>query len=278
MPVRPLYIRKFATGAVALVMSVQAINAKASVAHICPELDRSTQMLSVRIGTGCKTGMARFKEHDLQLAVDQNLAQILVSGDISYHPIESRIVTADCAGAQTFTLTAKGIEPRHYTLSHNGQWLGTVDFVDGESSPDCLHTARGKPANSSAWARKQQFREWSVDPEGAWNGWRGSSVLSLLEPILGEYPESMEGRPQVKLRMEKMQWDRRWPNTDTTAHKSFLGVWITRKGLLDDSVSGDRYFVEVRHSSQGWRVANLWSQHMCARGTDAGQWTNVPCP
>jgi hypothetical protein len=259
-------------------LSVQAGTAQSAVRYICPEFDRGTQELSVRVSTGCVTGMARFKEHDLALKVDQERAHIQLSGDIRFHPIGSRGVTADCAGAQSFTLSAKDIEPRRYTLSYAGDQLGQVDLFGEAESPICFGTRGSKRRRKPRFVNPDSFSDWAFDHEGGWRDWRGASIAALLEPLLGSAPESLEGQPEIEIRMDKRLWQPALRKPDGRRPRPFIAVTMTRHGLGDDAVSGDRYFVAVVRGEAGWRVEKLWRQHMCARGQHAGQWTGQACP
>lgn len=256
-------------------LSVQAGAAQAAVAQICPEFDQGKQELSVRVSTGCMTGMARFKEHDLALKVDQERAHIELSGDIAFHPIDSPAVTADCAGAQSFTLSATDIEPRRYTLSYAGEPLGHVDLLDGAEPPTCIGTKRSKFRLRLPITDSDSLADWAFDPQG---DWRGASITQLLEPVLGSAPESLEGRPEIEIRMEKRLWQSGHLKSGGSRRAPFMAVSIIRHGLGDDSVLGDRYFVAVIKRPDGWRVDRLWRQQMCARGQFAGQWTAAACP
>lgn len=259
-------------------LSVQAGAAQAAVKQVCPQFDRSAQVLSVRVDTSCVTGMARFKEHDLALEVDQERAHIALSGDITYHPITSPGVTADCAGAQSFTLSASEIQPRRYTLSYAGEPLGTIDLLEGVEPPTCFGTKGSRRRLEPQLVNPDSFSDWAFDPKDNWRDWRGASITALLEPLLGSTPESLEGRPEIAIRMEKRRWQRELRKPGGSRPRPFMAVSITRHGLGDDSVSGDRYFVAVVKNEDGWRVEKLWRQQMCARGQNAGQWTSAPCP
>lgn len=259
-------------------LSVQAGAAQSAVRHICPEFDQGKQELSVRVSTGCMTGMAHFKEHDLVLEVDQERAHIALTGDIRFHPITSRGVTADCGGTQDFTLSARDIQPRRYTLSYAGEPLGTVDLLEGAEPPTCLGTKGSKRRLEPQFVNPDSFSDWAFDPQGGWRDWRGASITALLEPLLGDAPESLEGRPEIEIRMEKRLWQPALRKPGGSRPRPFMAVTITRHGLGDDSVSGDRAFVAVVKSDDDWRVERLWRQQMCARGQHAGQWTGEACP
>ena len=264
--------------ALATLLGAQAQAAQSAVRHICPEYDRAAQELAVRVSTGCITGMARFKEHDLVLEVDQERAHIAVSGNIRFHPITSRGVTADCRGAQDFTLSAGDVQPRRYTLSYAGEPLGTLDLLEGAEPPVCLGTKGSKRRLEPRFVNPDSFSDWAFDPQGGWRNWRGASITALLEPLLSMAPESIEGRPEIAITMEKQLLQTVRSRPDGGGRQPFIAVSITRHGLGDDAVSGDRYFIAVVESEDGWRVERLWHQQMCARGQYAGQWTSAACP
>lgn len=184
-------------------LSLQAAEAQARISHICPTHDRSSQKLSVRIGSGCMTGMERFKSHDLSIEVDQEHAHAIVTGDIQFHKITSPFVTADCAGAQSFTLAEVGVEPRRYTLSYNSDYLGVYDLLEQAENPACFGTNRNKLRSQSRVMSASRFAEWSDVPEEQWASWRGANVTAMLERLLGATPESLEGRPDITIQMEK---------------------------------------------------------------------------
>ncbi|GMN04563.1 hypothetical protein [Erythrobacter sp. MTPC3] len=177
-------------------------------------------------------------------------------------------------------MAAEGIEARRYTLSYAGDHAGTVEFLEDAKPQKCFGTVRSKVRVQTQTIHAADFAGWRFDPEAPWNGWRGHSVAALLEPLIGGAPESLDGRPTIDIRMEKRSWGPSVADisTRTSRRTPFIAVWITRHGLADDSVTGDRYFVAATQGNGGWKVDKLWSQQMCARGENAGQWTAAPCP
>ncbi|TXD96638.1 hypothetical protein ES754_10780 [Psychrobacter frigidicola] len=59
-------------------------------------------------------------------------------------------------------------------------------------------------------------------------------------------------------------------------------VVITRSGLMDDSVSAERYRIsfklEGKPSDLNWHWVQYGVQYQCARGSKAGKWTKNICP
>ena len=59
-------------------------------------------------------------------------------------------------------------------------------------------------------------------------------------------------------------------------------VVITRSGLMDDSVSAERYRIsfklEGKQSDLNWRWVQYGVQYQCARGSKTGKWTKNLCP
>ena len=265
--------------AAAVALFAQPVSAQTNVSFICPILDQNSGELSVMVDTGCLTGMARYMGNDLQLLVDQQYATINVSGSISYHPINSLIVTHDCGGATQISLSAPRIEARRYSVNYNGKWLGVADLLQDSMPDSCMYAARRGGVSDYVQVNRRSFDNWSDDPILGWREWRGSDAFLLLSPLLSDHPETEEGRPEVNVRVEKRVWNLRWQGLDKPwKSEPFVAVWITRHGLLDDSISGDRYFAELRHDGDGWRIEELFGQNMCARGEAAGQWTAEPCP
>lgn len=259
-------------------LAMQAGTAQARVGYICPEYDRATQTLSVKVATGCITGMARLKGQDLQLIVDQDRALISVTGEINFHKIERQVVSADCNGRESFTLDGGVIEPRRYNVVYRNETLGALDLLGEAEATDCLKPSRASRGSSKDMVNPGTFNEWAFDEQGAWQEWRGGSVTALLKPILGNHVEAMEGKPGLTVSMKQARWYHWAFPKLPVGQKDFLGVEIERTGIADDAVSADRYFVAVVQSEDGWRVDKLWRQQMCARGKFAGQWTEQNCP
>jgi len=265
-------------GVAALAMTAQTAAARSSVAHICPKLNTQTGELTVKVGSGCITSMAGFNKHDLELVVDQERAQILVTGSIDFHAPGSQIVTADCMGARSFELTASGVEARRYSVSFNGEYLGLRDMIEDPAPNECMSTARRVRHHGIQHINRQSFKDWSDNQVSGWQDWRGDDVFALLSPLLAGHPETDEGRPMVDIKIEQRFWNNAWAvRGKPWKSEPFVAVWITRHGFLDDSVSGDRHFAELRMGEGGWRIDELFSQSMCARGENAGQWTGELC-
>ena len=59
-------------------------------------------------------------------------------------------------------------------------------------------------------------------------------------------------------------------------------VVITRSGLMDDSVSAERYRISFKLEGQpsdlSWNWVQYGVQYQCARGSRAGKWTKGLCP
>ncbi len=59
-------------------------------------------------------------------------------------------------------------------------------------------------------------------------------------------------------------------------------VVITRSGLMDDSVSAERYRISFKRENQqanaGWELVQYGVQYQCARGDKVGKWTKMLCP
>ncbi|MEL7445598.1 MAG: hypothetical protein AAGK02_07270 [Pseudomonadota bacterium] len=266
-------------GAATIALASQAQAVHARVTYICPQLDTANSELQVRVSSGCMSTSTSYAGNDLELEVDQNYAQIRVTGDLQFNS-GGRIQTADCMGRKDITLTAEGIEQRRYSVSYNGEWLDTLDLIENPKPDKCLNAGARGIQSGYDLAFKSAYKDWNNDPVSGWREWRGTGVLNLLAPVLDGHPEGEEGRPTAMIEMKQMQWRREASLRDPSHDPSpFIAVTITQHGYLDDSVSGGRYFAEVRMDEAGeWKLSGLWGQWMCARGVKAGQWSGEPCP
>jgi hypothetical protein len=269
--------RKLMIGAAAIAMACMAQNAHARVAYICPTLDQTTGELEVQVKSGCISSSLSLIEQNLALEVDQNYAMINVTGDMTFGG-GGRIVTSDCMGGQTITLSAQEIEARDYVLLFNGQRIDNVDFTDPSFEAECL-SAGGPTRADNGTINRSVIKGYNDNPIEGWRDWRGSSVFDLLSPVLDGHPETMEGRATTTIKMSKESWRREYSTRPQTYDRSpFIAVRITQGGYLDDSVSGGRIFAEVRMDENGqWKLDGLWGQYKCARGSKAGQWTGGRC-
>ena len=134
--------KHFLIGALALGLASQA---QARVTYICPELQGSD--LKVRVASGCVSTSMKYQGNDLALEVDQSMAAIYITGDIEYGG-GGRIVTADCMGAKSFTLSAQGIDIRKYAVFYEGQEIGEADFLENVKPDQCLGTKMAKSVQS----------------------------------------------------------------------------------------------------------------------------------
>lgn len=59
-------------------------------------------------------------------------------------------------------------------------------------------------------------------------------------------------------------------------------VIVTRSGLMDDSVSDERYRVSFKRADKranaGWQLVQYGVQYQCTRGDKPGTWTKTLCP
>ena len=125
--------------------------------------------------------------------------------------------------------------------------LGAVTFMsDGLLAKANIDTVSYKPVN---------FSEWPVQSS--------SSALTLLEPIVGDFPTRLEGRPGLKI--------------DLTKRDGVIIGIVERTGYLDDSVEGSRVRAEITRRGEAWTLSSVGSAHRCYRAFTFG-WTTKPCP
>lgn len=267
----------FAIAAASLAIIGQAQAAHARVAYICPKLTGSD--LQVEMKSGCVSTSSTLTRNDLAIKVDQQHAMIVLSGNLTY---ESRSIraTADCMGSHTIPLSAQGIETRRYSVLFNDELVGIADFLSDPAPKECLIASGGGSLKEESLVNLASYSDWNDNPFDGWENWRSSSVIDLLGPALSGFPEEMEGRTSSEISIEKQHWTRRSFTTNrTTSNEPFIGVSITQHGYLDDSVSGGRFFAAARQDEDGeWKLERFWTQNMCARGPNAGQWTADSCP
>ena len=55
-------------------------------------------------------------------------------------------------------------------------------------------------------------------------------------------------------------------------------VHLTQTGLLDDSVAGRRYYIELTSQGENWQWAWVGRQQKCRRGERRGEWIAQLCP
>jgi len=265
-----------AVAGLALATQAQAQTARTLVGFICPNLNATAGRLEVRVSNVCLPAGSQIEAQDLSLEVDQQHALIKVTGGFEASP-GSRVGNTYCPATQYISLDADGIEARRYTVLYEGEYLGVANFLRGEDPPECLDASNLLARRSGPSILRLSFADWDANPVAGWRDWRGTDPWTLLSPILSTHPESLEGGPRASVEMERLRW-RGVSGMNRGGPPWFIGVWITRHGFADDSVSGDRYFAGIVPDEAGWRVERLWRQHMCARGDQAGQWTTTGCP
>lgn len=260
-----------------------ASQAHARVGQVCLELPAGAGTVNAKIASGCLPTHPRYTG-SFNVAVEAETATIRVDGGFEQVG-ESRIGTADCMGSQVIEESAKAAGPRRYSVLVNGRYVGALDASDTMfgmravqrcfASPSQVQLAR--PERMTTYL-KSQFSDWIDEGPG-----KGSPIFSaatlggLASQLLGNHPESKEGRQHASITISKAQWRRM--GLQKPADRSFMAIRIEEHGYLDDSVSGRRTFAATKQAQDGsWRVTGLWRQFMCARGENAGQWTKEPCP
>ena len=256
----------------------QAQAASSQIGFVCVAFESQKKALAVTVRSVCLGSGKRTLSNSLALEVDQSTATIRLTGDFQAE-YGFRIGSADCMGSTAFTFREAGIEARRYSVMLADRFLGTADFVEASDREWCSDGKGQKRTVRIVKAR--DFAEWSSDMVPDWRAWRGGSLPALLAPLLGNFPDVMEGRPAFTLSAEKALWstgivNKRYPYPRQL--DEIMAVEIEQQGLADDSVMAMRYFGIARQGAAGWYLEQLFAQAMCARGPRTGQWGGTICP
>ena len=266
----------------AMAASLMATQAHARVGQICLELPAGAGSLKAEIASGCLPTHPRY-EGTFDVKVDAHTATISING--GYTQIgDSRIGTADCMGSRVMEKEAEAAGPRRYSVIVNDRFVGVLDASDTQFGMRAVRrcfAGRGqlKVASSDTMVTyaKSHFADWIAREGKKPEPITAPTLGGLAAKLLGNHPESREGRPSATISIGPAQWRREF--ADKLADRRFMAIRIEEHGYLDDSVSGRRTFAEAhQHPQTGeWRVRGMWHQYMCARGERAGQWSGQPC-
>jgi hypothetical protein len=239
--------------------------AQVAVGPVCAERNAATRTMTIVLSGGCVSSSQPYRGQTFTVKVDQQTARIVIAGKFNYDPGRSASGTSDCQNAKTATLNVADTAPRRYSVEYNGRYIGVVDFT-ATGARSCPREER----RSLDWLKRQvepasADQRYAAVDVAAWKPSPAASLTALLAPILRGHPESLEGRPSLKL----------------AAHKEISGkgliVEIEMLGYLDDAVAGEQFLGFVEHGANGWVMRSLWKRSLCARGASAGQWTGKPC-
>ncbi len=272
--------RSIALGALAT--SLMATQAQARVGQICLELPAGAGTLKAEIASGCLPTSPSY-EGAFDVQVDAHTASITINGGFTQVG-EAPIGTADCMGSRVLEQESEAAGPRRYSVIVNNRYVGALDASDTQFGMRAVRRCfAGRSqlqipsSDTMTTYSKSHFSEW-IAREGKKPAPIAAPTLGeLAAELLGNHPESDEGRPSAEIEIAPAQWQRR-PG-DKLADRSFMAIRIEEHGYLDDSVSGRRTFAAAHQDPQSgeWRVKGLWRQFMCARGERAGQWSGKPC-
>ncbi|MEO1730927.1 MAG: hypothetical protein AAFR64_09325 [Pseudomonadota bacterium] len=279
--------RHAAFGAVALALF--SSQAHASIAEICLTLPAGAGKVEAKIASGCLPTSPAY-EGVFDIAVKAETATIQINGGFEQVG-DARIGTADCMGMHSIEQEAQAAGPRRYSVVINDRFAGVLDASDttyGMREVEACFAGPGQvqlpaPERMTTYM-KSQFKDWLPTRPTIWGKPRKPKSITaetlggLAAQLLGNHPESQEGRQNAQITISPGVWRRN--GYQKPADYRFMAVRIEEHGYLDDSVSGRRTFAAARqHPQTGqWRVTEHWYQFMCARGENAGQWTSKPCP
>ncbi len=241
-----------------------AIAGQASAYTICTELDGRAKQTVITIDNRCISTSEKYQGNTFKIDIDQQAALIKITGDYRYKGSVSRIGTTDCAGAKRLSFRQPGADLRRYGVIYNGRFRGYVDHTQSRAKRCVQHHRfheRGGLYSASGLTQRgfAKVDISSSQPKPA------PSLIGALGSLATNHPEAIEGRPTMHI------------ETAPSGDNSMMIVEVTQLGLLDDSVSGQRYVAHVKQGPKGWQLVGLWRQSMCARGRLAGQWTGSRC-
>lgn len=260
--------------------------AHARVGQICLELPAGAGVVKAEIASGCLPTHPQY-EGAFRIAVDPDRATIAIDGGFTQIG-DSQIASADCMGSRVVEQEAEAAGPRRYSVTVNGEYRGVIDASDTmfgmRAVRECFEGPSqnkiARPEQMTIFMR-EQFADWIARPQGkpADPIYRDTyaTLAQAAAALIGNHPESMEGRPSVEVTILQGEWRRKpW---DKLADRRFMAIRVEEHGYLDDSVSGRRQFATAQRNNETgeWRITDHWQQFMCAREERAGQWSGEPC-
>ena len=270
----------------AIASCAMTAQAQASVGNVCLELPAGAGIVKAEIASGCLP-TSPGHEGAFQINVDASTATIAING--AYEPVREQLIgTMDCMGSQVIEQEAKAAGPRRYSVMINGRFSGVIDASDTtygmravrECFADHSQVQGARPETLTVYKR-EMFRDWIARPKGKTTDPLYTSSYTTIgdavAALLGNHPESMEGRPSAEITVSKGEW--RGFQFRKPPRVRFMAIQIEEHGYLDDSISGKRTFAELRRNPQtgAWSIGGHWHQFMCARNERAGQWSGEPC-
>nr|WP_298930205.1 hypothetical protein [uncultured Erythrobacter sp.] len=268
----------------AVVLSAQA---QAKVGTICLELPAGAGKVKAKISSGC---LPTSPQHKGAFSIEVDAERAVIAVDGAFKPTrEQRIGTADCMGSRTIEQDAEAAGPRRYSVVVNGEYRGILDASDTQfgmrAVKDCFAgngQVQLRRPEAIASYRPASFKDWigrsKDEPSNALYTNAYSTPAEAAAALLGNHPESMQGRPSAQISISKAKWQ--FGGFPKPPIPYFMAIQIEEHGYLDDSVSGKRTFAAVKQdpATGEWRIGRHWYQFMCARGERAGQWSGQPCP
>jgi len=100
-------------------------------------------------------------------------------------------------------------------------------------------------------------------PLANWQAKNAVSALDLARPLTQSFPESLEGRQGLSIKLGKRGG-------------AEIVIDVTRTGLLDDSVTADMHRIVARQTSGGWETTSVGVKRKCVRSRNTG-WTTSTC-
>ncbi|MDH3742558.1 MAG: hypothetical protein OER56_13275 [Hyphomicrobiales bacterium] len=255
-----------AAGLAAALLAATPVMAK-NLNHICATYLPLKKSITFDVSTGCTSSSYAYIGNNVNVVVDEERAVVRVTGRFDYQKRSSNnVAKADCMAAKRVSIEVAGVEGRRYRLMENGKFRGVVDFSEA-ANRQCIGSKRsvskvGSVSIANAGSGMKLARQLLKTQSAA-------TIQEIIAPLLAAHAISAGSRASLSLDINVK---------DDKAVRATAYARLTAHGLADDSVSGVRYTIGFASQGEVWRVSGMRRENMCARGSQAGQWTSNPCP
>lgn len=239
--------------------SIWSAAAAAAPLRICGSYNGSEKAVIIDVSSGCVSGSFRYKNHSVKAEIDELTATIRVSGKFNFTRPKGNAIPRDCMGQRLVKLELKGAQPRRYRVTTDRGVAGILDLTANHQRT-CVTRRRGIGVVHPAFVRNLAAELLHVRT--------GKTIQDVIAPLMKQVTVAHEGPGSLSLNIYK-------PGSKGTVNRAV--VEIKALDLADDSVTGLHFTVDLWSNGQSWKAVSLRRRSLCARGTQAGQWTDGKC-